>query len=202
MTSSPPSCTGTRSSCQSSWRRMTATQVRKYFERPTYFFLALLTSKYSDVNLIVRLYSAEGAGGKFAGPSIRTILAETNLVELGRRLPDNIGGQVMEYLGSIWRLYCVSMAKKLCEHWDNYIADFSAAFLVMYYHEELLQNPPKFQVNCTLKVHCIMDHLGDYFLETGQTLRNVADDFVEVFHQQLRFDITYQYILSKYILKM
>ena len=111
-------------------------------------------------------------------------------MELGRRLPDNIGGQVMEYLGSIWRLYCVSMALKLCEHWSNYIADFSAAFLVMYYHEELLKNPPKFQVNCTLKVHCIMDHLGDFFLETGQTLRNVADDFVEVFHQQLRFDIS------------
>ena len=29
----------------------------------------------------------------------------------------------------------------LCEHCDNYIADFSAAFLVMYHHEELLQNP-------------------------------------------------------------
>ena len=39
--------------------------------------------------------SAEGAGGKFAGPYIRTILAETNLVEL-----------------------------KLCEHWSNYIAKF------------------------------------------------------------------------------
>ena len=115
---------------------------------------------------------------------------------LGRRLPANIGGQVMEYLGSIWRLYCVSMAQKLCEHWANYIADFSAAFLVMYHHEELLQNPPKFQVNCTLKVHCIMDHLGDYFRETGQTLRNISDDFVEVFHQQLRFDFDSSLIIN------
>ena len=62
-------------------------------------------------------------------------------MELGRRLPENIGGQVLEYLGSIWRLYCVSMAQKLSEHWANYIGDFSAAFLVMYHHEELLQNP-------------------------------------------------------------
>ena len=72
---------------------------------------------------------------------MRTILAETNLVELGRRLPDNMAGQVMDYLGSIWRLFCVSMTQKLCENWANYITDFSAAILVMYHHEELLQNP-------------------------------------------------------------
>ena len=100
--------------------------------------MALLTSKYSGVNFIV--FCAEGAGEKFAGPK-RTILAETNLVEPGRRLPDNMAGQMMDYLGSIWRLYCVSMAQKLCENWANYIADFSVAFLVMYHHEELLQNP-------------------------------------------------------------
>ena len=101
--------------------------------------MALLTSKYSGVNFIV--FCAEVAGEKFAGPNNRTILAETNLVELGRRLPDNMAGQMMDYLGSIWRLYCVSMAQKLCENWANYIADFSAVFLVMYHHEELLQNP-------------------------------------------------------------
>ena len=37
------------------------------------------------------------------GPYIRTILAETNLVEL-----------------------------KLCKHWSNYIAKFSATFLVIF----------------------------------------------------------------------
>ena len=60
---------------------------------------------YSQANTLVSTLeynSAEGAGGKFGGPYIRTILAETNLVEL-----------------------------KLCEHWSNYIAKFSATFLVM-----------------------------------------------------------------------
>ena len=60
---------------------------------------------YSQANTLVSTLeynSAEGAGGKFAGPYIRTILAETNLVEL-----------------------------KLCEHWSNYIAKFSATFLVI-----------------------------------------------------------------------
>ena len=54
---------------------------------------------YSQANTLVSTLeynSAEGAGGKFAGPYIRTILAEL----------------------------------KLCEHWSNYIADFSATFLV------------------------------------------------------------------------
>ena len=40
---------------------------------------------YSQANTLVSTLeynSAEGAGGKFAGPYIRTILAETNLVEL------------------------------------------------------------------------------------------------------------------------
>ena len=78
---------------------MTATQVRKYFKRLVSFW------HFSQANTLVSTLeynSAEGAGGKFAGPYIRTILAETNLVEL-----------------------------KLCEHWSNYIADFSATFLVM-----------------------------------------------------------------------
>ena len=72
---------------------MTATQVRKYFKRLVSFW------HYSQANTLVSTLeynSAEGAGGKFAGPYIRTILAEL----------------------------------KLCEHWSNYIADFSATFLV------------------------------------------------------------------------
>ena len=67
---------------------MTATQVRKYFKRLVSFW------HFSQANTLVSTLeynSAEGAGGKFAGPYIRTILAETNLVEL-----------------------------KLCEHWSNY----------------------------------------------------------------------------------
>ena len=45
-------------------------------------------------------------GWKVRG-SLHPILAETNLVELGRRLPDP---------GSIWRLYFVSMAIPTHEH--------------------------------------------------------------------------------------
>ena len=41
----------------------------------------------------------------------------------------------------------------------------------------------KFSVPVTPKIHIICDHLADYFLITGQTLRNVTDELTEVMHQ-------------------
>ena len=103
----------------------------------------------------VKCIFLEGLGGRFAGPTIRRILQEPLLSELGGVLPPSIGPLIVEYFASIWQLYLVMMAVELNEYWRNYIAEFHECFLKLFHSEELnkLHNKKfKKHVNCTYKV--------------------------------------------------
>ena len=103
----------------------------------------------------------EGRGGKFAGPSIRRIIQEPLLGDLGNKLPDSISSLVVDYLASLWALYGVCMAEVLVENWEDFINRFAELFWRLYHHEDLSGNQRK--VNETYKVHNLIDHLPDTF---------------------------------------
>ena len=93
-------------------------------------------------------------GTGFAGPTVRRILQEPLLPELGGVLPPSISPLIVSYFISIWQLYLIMMAVELNKYWRNYIAEFYQWFLKLFNSKELLGNPKQFKkyVNCTYKV--------------------------------------------------
>ena len=122
----------------------------------------------------------EGAGGKFAGPTMRMFL-EHDCVDLGERLKEarlpRLARQVVEFCQSLWSLYKVSVTKTLCDDWRVYTEDYKAKFLALHHSIGLMD---------TLKQHVVVTHVPEYFKTHRWTLRASSEEYLESTHSALR----------------
>ena len=97
----------------------------------------------------------EGPGGKFNGPSLKTVLDK--LEELDKIV------QVfpfIEYLQSIKELYIICISEKFNNHYETIIIEFKSKF------DKLYEN---FNLPMTLKTHVLVDHYADYLKKRART---------------------------------
>ena len=102
--------------------------------------------------------TGEGPGGKFNGPSIKTVLK--NLKPLEDILPTD-AFPFIEYLQSLKEVHEMCISEDFDPNYDILLSEFKCKFDVLY---------EKFQLPMTLKIHVIVDHYGDFFKETGKNL--------------------------------
>ena len=98
--------------------------------------------------------NGEGPGGKFNGPSLKTVL---NKLEELDKIVQTKGFPFIEYLQI---MMCIS--EKFNENYDTIINEFKCKFIKFY---------ENFNLPMTLKIHVIVDHYADYFKETGKNFR-------------------------------
>ena len=118
--------------------------------------------------------NGEGAGGKFNGPSIKTVL--TNLQILEEMIPSE-GFPLIEFLQSIKEVHQMCISEKFDENYQVFIDEFKCKFDTLY---------DKLKINMTLKIHVIVDHYGDYFKETGKNFRFTNGEHHEAIHHAIK----------------
>ena len=119
-----------------------------------------------------------GLGGEFKGPTIKSLINnEERLFELLEVIGDQ-NKEFITHLKDIAKVHEVATRKSL---------DIDLAKEVLTNFNEnwqVLRN--KFDLNETLKIHLIKDHMFDYFELTGKTLLRVSDEITEAAHSALR----------------
>ena len=120
--------------------------------------------------------SGQGPGGQLNGPSIKTILKETNLNELESLLPEE-AEHFISYMRSIRELHRICIADELDPDFNLVIQNVQENFDYLY---------ENFGLNMTLKTHVILHHYGFYFSITGKTLKDTNGEYVEALHNTLR----------------
>ena len=118
--------------------------------------------------------TGEAAGGKFNGPSLKTVLK--NLDDLEDELPES-ASSFIDYFESINNLHIMCVEEKLSENYQETIENFKQAFEVV--HQE-------FGLSQTLKIHVIFDHYSDYFAMTGKKFRETNGEHHEALHHTLK----------------
>ena len=118
--------------------------------------------------------TGEGPGGKFNGPSVKTVLK--NLDDLAEQLPEE-AGSFINYLDSIKKLHRMCTEEKLSDNYREVIEEFKEAF------ENVHQ---LFGLSETLKVHVILSHYSDYFELTGKTFKETNGEHHEALHHTLK----------------
>ena len=118
----------------------------------------------------------EGQGGKFAGPSIRKLYKKL-LPAFKEVLDPEIREPVISYMEALWKLYLISVAKRLCDNHQWYFEDYERKFLIVH---DLIN------LSYTLKQQVIISHVKEYFDHHQVTLRASSDEYVESCHSQLR----------------
>ena len=103
--------------------------------------------------------NGEGPGGKFNGPSLKTVL---NKLEELEKIVQTKGFPFIEYLQIIKELHMMCISEKFNENYDTIINEFKCKFFKVY---------ENFNLPLTLKIHVIVDHYADYFKETGKNFR-------------------------------
>ena len=118
--------------------------------------------------------TGEGAGGKFNGPSLKTVLK--NLDDLEDELPES-ASSFIDYFESINNLHIMCVEEKLSENYQETIENFKQAFEVV--HQE-------FGLSQTLKIHIIFDHYSDYFEMFGTNFKDTNGEHHEALHHTLK----------------
>ena len=118
----------------------------------------------------------EGQGGKYAGPSLRKLMKK-HLPAFGQILDPEIREPVINYMKALWKLYLISVAKRLCDDFEEVIDDYERKFMIVH---DLIN------LSYTLKQQVIISHLKVYFKHHRVTLRASSDEYVESCHSQLR----------------
>ena len=103
--------------------------------------------------------TGEGAGGKFNGPSIKTVFK--NLKDLEDMLPME-GFDFVEYLQCLKEVHNMCIAETFDENYQVLIDKFKCKFDTLY---------DKYKLNMPLKVHVIVDHYSDYFKQNRKKLQ-------------------------------
>ena len=118
--------------------------------------------------------TGEGVGGKFNGPSIKTVLKNTE--DLENHLPET-AGPFITYLNSINSLHKMCIENELSDNYEETIENFKENFEVVH---------QLFGVSQTLKIHIIMDHYSEYFKMTGTNFKNTNGEHHEALHHTLK----------------
>ena len=119
----------------------------------------------------------EGKGGKYAGPSLRKLMKK-HLPAFAQVLDPEIREPVIDYMKALWKLYLISVAKRLdLDNYEKDFEDYERKFLIVH---ELIN------LSYTLKQQVIISHIKVYFKHHRVTLRASSDEYVESCHSQLR----------------
>ena len=129
--------------------------------------------------------TGEGPGGKFNGPSLKTVL--NNLNNLADILP-NEGFPFIEYLQSIREVHHMCIAEVFDDNSEILIEEFKCKFDKLY---------KDFKLPMTLKVHVIVHHYSDYFKETKTNFRKTNGEHHEAIHHTIKVFETKQKTLHE-----
>ena len=127
--------------------------------------------KFLDLNGIRR---EDAAGGKFNGPSVKTILRR--LDELGAALGEE-GQDIIQYLVALREVYIVCVSKNLDPQYME---------VIKIWHREFDNLHHTINLSMTIKAHVFYHHLEEFFDHEGVTLHTCSGEGVEATHARFK----------------
>ena len=130
-----------------------------------------------------RHIKGSGPGGDYNGPTLKSILGNTNgrLDDIQKIVTENATGGEIRFVEHLKYLNDLNLAV------NQKVLDLpKVKDIVANFRENFTQMQKEFNLSQTLKLHIIMDHYVEHFEMTKESLLKYSDEICEAMHSQYR----------------